>query len=63
VSISGVDDSKKLNEEQRERVYAELMAQPRVKYAVAIVDHAEIDKINILQASMLAMQRAVESME
>ncbi len=63
MSISGVDDSKKLNEEQRERVYAELMAQPRVKYAVAIVDHAEIDKINILQASMLAMQRAVESME
>ena len=54
-----VTDSKKLGKADRERLYAALTAHPRVSWAAAEVSAGDIDRINILQASMLAMHKAV----
>ncbi len=51
-----LDDSKKLPPETRERLYDALRQQARVAIGIATV--AEIDRLNILQATLLAMQRA-----
>ena len=56
----GIDDSKLLSAEMRERLFARIEKCAIVGVGVASV--AEIDSINILQASMLAMRRAVLSM-
>ncbi|MEO1025292.1 MAG: ribonuclease HII [Pseudomonadota bacterium] len=53
----GLDDSKKLNIKTRDRLFAEIMASAKVSIAHASV--AEIDDLNILYASHLAMERAV----
>lgn len=53
-----VRDSKKLNSRQREEAETYIKSQA-LAFAVAEVDHLEIDKINILNASYLAMHRAV----
>lgn len=53
-----IQDSKKMNEEEREHAYSVLMAEKRIKYAVSIVSHTEIDEINILQASLAGMRRS-----
>lgn len=55
-------DSKKLSHAQREKVYAELVAEPDVMLASARVESDEIDKINILQATYQAMKRAFEAL-
>ncbi len=55
-----IDDSKKLSAEKRQAIAAELHAIAVVSIALASV--AEIDMINILRASLLAMQRAVEAL-
>jgi ribonuclease HII len=57
-----LNDSKKLTEEQREEAFAALEAHPGVITAAAIVDAGEIDRINILQATLKAMAQAVESL-
>ena len=57
--IAGLDDSKKLTEKRREVLF-EHIQQRALAYAVARASVAEIDDINILHASMLAMKRAVE---
>ena len=57
---AGLDDSKKLTRSQRERLAAELDEVAVVSVAEASVD--EIEKLNILAASMLAMRRAVEGL-
>ena len=62
VTIEGIDDSKELSEPQREAAYEALTTHPRVRWAVAECDHATIDEINILQATMLAMRNAVASL-
>ena len=54
----GLDDSKKLTAKRRERLYAALYAQA-VAVSVAEASVAEIDRLNILAASLLAMRRAV----
>lgn len=59
VDIKGVNDSKKMSEEERERVYAELTSHPSVVWSTAILEHDEIDRINILEATMRGMERAV----
>jgi ribonuclease HII len=59
VTIPGVEDSKKLNAAAREAAYAALTAHPEVAWAVAEVDAETIDEINILQATMRAMEAAV----
>jgi ribonuclease HII len=55
---SGLNDSKKLTAKRRESLYIEIQASA-VAYSIAEASVAEIDEINILQASMLAMRRAV----
>jgi ribonuclease HII len=56
--IPGVDDSKKLNAAERERLAAEIK-RTAVAWSVGFVDVSEIDTINIYWASQLAMKRAV----
>ncbi len=57
-SIEGLRDSKKLTEKKREQLF-ECIQQVAVSYAIAVVDHSIIDRINILQATLSAMQQAV----
>ena len=57
--VQGVTDSKKLNAEQREELYQQII-ESSLCYAVASASTTEIDDINILQASLLAMHRAVK---
>ena len=59
--IDGLADSKKLTEAQRERLYGEICGNA-LCWSVARASVAEIDEINILQASLLAMRRAVETL-
>ncbi|WP_372737997.1 ribonuclease HII [Neptunomonas sp.] len=59
--ILGLADSKKLSEKKREALYEEIMDKA-LCWAVASASPVEIDQINILHASMLAMQRAVMSL-
>lgn len=59
--IEGLNDSKKLTEKRREALF-EVIKERAVAYAVAEASPAEIDEINILNASMLAMRRAVEAL-
>jgi ribonuclease HII len=59
--LDGLNDSKKLNEEERER-FDVMVREVAVCWAVAEVDVQTIDRINILQASRLAMKIAVESL-
>jgi ribonuclease HII len=56
--IAGLDDSKKLSEKKRDRLAIEIR-EKALAWAVASASVEEIDRINILQATMLAMQRAV----
>ena len=55
-------DSKKLSEAKREAL-AILIKEQAVAYAIAVASPQEIDEINILQATMLAMQRAVHQLQ
>src|ERR1043165_7437269 len=55
-------DSKKLAEPVREKIYAELTNDPGVIWSVSVVDHEEIDRLNILRASQEAMRRAVAAL-
>lgn len=57
-----VNDSKKLSESRREQVYEDLIADKRVIWAWGLADAEEVDRVNILQATYLAMGRALESL-
>ncbi|EDM28901.1 ribonuclease HII [Lentisphaera araneosa HTCC2155] len=59
----GVDDSKKLSRKKRRLIYDQLLEVEGVNYALGIVEAEEIDEINILQASHLAMRKAVKAMK
>lgn len=59
--IPGLADSKKLTELQRERL-APLIRERALSWAVAYASVEEIDQLNILQATLLAMKRAVQSL-
>lgn len=62
VDIPGITDSKKITkEEERERLYEEIVAAPGVRWAAAVVDAQRIDEINILQATMEAMKMATNA--
>lgn len=58
VEIKGLNDSKKLTKEQRERLEIEILE--KTIHSICFVDNREIDELNILWASMAAMKRAVE---
>ena len=60
--IEGLNDSKKLTEKKREKLFVEIQ-EKALAWAIAEASAAEIDEINILQASLLAMRRAVEQLE
>ena len=60
--IIGLDDSKKLSESIRNKLSEEIK-QKALAYAIAEADVSEIDNLNILQATMLAMQRAVAALQ
>ncbi|MBQ2738587.1 MAG: ribonuclease HII [Clostridia bacterium] len=59
--IEGLNDSKKLTEKRRERLF-DIIKEKAVAYAICEASPAEIDEINILNASMLAMKRAIEAL-
>jgi ribonuclease HII len=59
--IEGLNDSKKLTEKKREKLFIEIK-EKALAWAIAEATHQEIDELNILQASLLAMRRAVEAL-
>lgn len=59
--LPGLDDSKKLSEKKRNLIEPEIRANS-IAWAIASVDSETIDRINIRQASLLAMRRAVEQL-
>ena len=60
-AIEGLDDSKKLTEKKRERLY-DIIKQTAVAYSVAYGTLEEIESVNILEATYLAMNRAIEGL-
>ena len=60
--IAGLKDSKKLSHSRREQL-ADLIRRDAIAWSIARASVAEIDRLNILQASMLAMKRAVEALQ
>jgi ribonuclease HII len=58
--IPGVTDSKQLSEDQRESLYL-LITGSAIAYGIGIVDERTIDDINIREASIIAMERALEA--
>lgn len=61
-NLEGLNDSKQLSHEQRD-LLRPIIEKEALAWAVASCDHEEIDQINILNASFLAMHRAVEKLE
>ena len=61
LDIPGLNDSKKLSEKKREALYGVITAQA-VAWSIARVEAAEIDEMDILNARMLAMQRAIDGL-
>ena len=59
--IEGLNDSKKLTEKKREALY-DVICVKAVAYSIAYATHEEIDKLNILNATMFAMARAIEGL-
>ena len=59
--IAGLNDSKRLSEARREALYEEI-CEKALAWCIARAEVEEIDRLNILQATMLAMQRAVEGL-
>jgi ribonuclease HII len=60
--LRNLNDSKQLTERQREEFFAVLTTHPEIRHAIACVDAAEIDRINILQATHRAMNLALASL-
>lgn len=60
--LPGLNDSKMLTESKREKLYSQIQAQA-IDYALGSAEPAEIDALNILQATKLAMKRAVEGLK
>lgn len=59
--IDGLNDSKKLTEKKRDKLF-EIIKSEAIAYSIASASVEEIEEINILNASMLAMKRAVEGL-
>lgn len=61
IEIDGLNDSKKLTDKKRRELYP-IICEKAIAYGIAFADHKEIDEINILQATYLAMERAIASL-
>lgn len=62
IDIPGLNDSKKLSDKRRRELYP-IIKESAIAYGIAFADHNEIDEINILQATYLAMERAIAMLE
>ena len=62
LEIEGLNDSKKLSEKKREQLF-DVICEKAVDYSIGIATEQEIDEINILNATFLAMHRAVEGLK
>ncbi len=60
--IEGIDDSKKISEKKRELLF-EQIKEKAICYSIQMVDEQTIDEINILEATKLAMKKAIEIMD
>ena len=61
IEIPGLNDSKKLTDKKRRELFP-IICEKAIAYGIAFADHKEIDEINILQATYLAMERAISSL-
>ena len=62
LEIEGLNDSKKLSEKKREQLF-DVICEKVIDYSIGVATEAEIDEINILNATFLAMHRAVEGLK
>ena len=62
LEIPGLDDSKKLTDKRRRELFP-IIKEQAIAYGIGLASHEEIDQINILQATFLAMQRAIDQLE
>lgn len=62
LEIEGLNDSKKLSEKKREQLF-DIICEKAVDYSIGVATEEEIDEINILNATFLAMHRAVEGLK
>ena len=60
--IEGVNDSKKISEKKREKIYEQIIEEA-IAYGVGIVDQKVIDEINILNATKLALKTAIQNLQ
>src|SRR5215471_1731956 len=60
--LRGLNDSKQLTEEEREKFYDIITTQPEIRFAVAVMDVEIIDRINIRQAAWRGMQSALDQL-
>ncbi|MDE3045931.1 MAG: ribonuclease HII [Verrucomicrobiota bacterium] len=61
--LEGLNDSKQLTEEEREELFAAIRGMAGIDFGVGIAEVAEIDRLNILRASFLAMSRALDQLK
>ena len=61
IEIPGLNDSKKLSDKKRRELFP-VICEKAVAYGIAFADHKEIDEMNILQATYLAMERAIANL-
>lgn len=61
IEIPGLNDSKKLSDKKRRELFPIICANA-IAYSIAFADHSEIDEVNILQATYLAMERAISKL-
>ncbi len=62
IDIPGLNDSKKLSDKKRRELYP-IIKELAVAYSIVLVDHETIDRINILQATLSAMEQAISGLE
>lgn len=62
LELPGLNDSKKLTDKKRRELYP-IIKEKAIAYGIAFASEAEIDEMNILQATFLAMQRAIDQLE
>lgn len=62
LEIDGLNDSKKISEKKREQLF-DVICEKAIDYSIGIASEKEVDEINILNATFLAMHRAVEGLQ
>lgn len=63
INIEGINDSKKLSEKKREKIYEEITKNKDIFYGIGISDVDVIEKVNILNATKLAMKDAINNLK